>query len=211
MKPIQDLKAEHEGILLMLDILERMSERIVAGKSVPTDHLKQVLDFLQVFVDKCHHGKEEKLLFAAMEEAGVPKEGGPSLRLGSPLHAAVSGNASSPRPIFSEGGPLAVMLSEHDRGRQFIKEMKNLLHSSEKGEPGSLEVLTTPALQYVNLLRSHIWKENNVLFPMAEKAVTADKLNLIGEQFDRFEKEEIGQGTHETFHEMIDKLSKIYL
>ncbi len=30
---------------------------------------------------------------------------GPSLRCGSPLHAGVSGNASSPRPIFSEGGP----------------------------------------------------------------------------------------------------------
>jgi hemerythrin-like domain-containing protein len=72
-------------------------------------------------------------------------------------------------------------------------------------------VLTTPALQYVNLLRSHIWKENNVLFPMAEKMVPADKLKLIGEQFDRFEKEEIGQGTHEAFHEMIDKFSKIYL
>jgi hypothetical protein len=32
-------------------------------------------------------------------------EGGPSLRCGSPLHAGVSGNASSPRPIFSKGGP----------------------------------------------------------------------------------------------------------
>ena len=79
----------------MLDILERMSEKIVAGESVPTDHLEQVLDFLEVFADKCHHGKEkEKLLFAAMEEAGVPKE----------------------------GGPLAAMFSEHDRGRQFIKK-----------------------------------------------------------------------------------------
>jgi len=183
MKAIEDLKAEHEGILLMLDVLDRMSERIAAGKNVPTDHLKQVLDFLQVFADKCHHGKEERLLFAAMEEAGVPKE----------------------------GGPLAVMLSEHARGRQFIAEMKNLLNSCDKGESGFVLVLTTPALQYVNLLRSHIWKENNVLFPMAEKMVPADKLKLIGEQFERFEKEEIGQGTHEAFHEMIDKFSKIYL
>ncbi len=183
MKPIEDLKAEHEGILLVLDILERMSERIAAGKSVPTDHLKRVLDFFQVFADKCHHGKEERLLFSAMEEAVVPKE----------------------------GGPLAVMLSEHGRGRQFIGEMNSLVNSFEKGESGALLVLTTPALQYVNLLRSHIWKENNVLFPMAEKAVPADKLKLIGEQFDRFEKEETGQGTHEAFHEMIDKLSKTYL
>jgi len=183
MKPIEDLKAEHEGILLMLDVLERMSERIAAGKSVPIDHLKQVLDFLQVFADRCHHGKEERILFFAMEEAGVPKE----------------------------DGPLAVMLSEHGRGRLFMGEMKNLMISYEKGESGALLVFTTPALQYVDLLRSHIWKENNVLFPMAEKALPADKLQMIGEQFDRFEKEEIGQGTHEAFHEMIDKLSKIYL
>ena len=183
MKPIEDLKSEHEGILLMLDVLEKMSEQIVVGKSVPTDHLKQVIDFFQVFADNYHHGKEERLLFGAMEEAGVPKE----------------------------GGPLAVMLSEHGRGRQFIGEMKNLLSSYEKGESGALVVLTTPALQYVNLLRSHIWKENNVLFPMAEKEIPAAKLELIGEQFDRFEKEEIGQGTHEAFHEMIDKFSKIYL
>ena len=183
MKPVEDLKAEHEGIILMLDVLERMSERIVAGKTVPTDHLKQILDFLQVFADKCHHGKEERLLFPAMEAAGVPKE----------------------------GGPLAVMLSEHGRGRVFIGEMNNLVSSYEKGESGALLVLTTPALQYVDLLRSHIWKENNILFPMAEKAVPADKLKLIEKQFDRFENEEIGQGTHEAFHEMIDKLSKIYL
>lgn len=182
MKPIEDLKAEHEGILLMLDILEKISERTTAGKRVPMDHLKQVLDFLQVFADKCHHGKEERILFAAMEEAGVPKD----------------------------GGPLGVMLSEHSKGRQLIEEMKNLLYSSEKGE-ASPEAFTTPALQYVNLLRGHIWKENNVLFPMAEKAVPGDELNLIGEEFDRFEREEIGPGTHEAFHVMIDKLSKIYL
>jgi hemerythrin-like domain-containing protein len=138
---------------------------------------------LQVFADRCHHGKEERLLFLAMEAAGVPKE----------------------------NGPLAVMLSEHGRGRLFIAEMKNLVISYEKGESGALLVFTTPALQYVDLLRSHIWKENNVLFPMAEKAVPADRLELIGEQFDRFEKEQIGQGTHEAFHEMINTLSKIYL
>ena len=88
--------------------------------------------------------------------------------------------------------------------------MRNLLNSYGKGELGALVVLTTPALQYVNLLRSHIWKENNVLFPLAEKEIPAAKLELMGEQFDRFEEEEIGQGTHEAFHEMIDKFSKIY-
>ncbi len=53
-----------------------------------------------------------------------------------------------------------MMLSEQGRGRRFTEEMKNLLESHEKGEPGSLMVLTTPALQYVKLPRSYIWKEN---------------------------------------------------
>jgi len=33
--------------------------------------------FLEVFVDKCHHGEEEKVLFPAMEEAGIPRQGVP--------------------------------------------------------------------------------------------------------------------------------------
>ncbi len=183
MKPIEDLKAEHEGILLMLNVLEKMCERIKSGDKVPTEHLKQVLEFLQVFADKCHHGKEEGILFPAMQTAGVPKE----------------------------GGPLGVMLSEHGSGRNFIGEMKSLLQSHEKGDAGSLTAFTNPALQYINLLRNHIWKENNVLFPMAEKAVSQDKLESIGQEFDKFEDEVIGQGTHEAFHKMMDKLSKDYL
>jgi hemerythrin-like domain-containing protein len=183
MKPIENLKSEHERIVLVIDILERMSEQIASGENDRTDHLKQVIKFLQVFADKCHHGKEENYLFTAMLEAGVPEK----------------------------GGPLGVMFSEHSRGRGFIEEMNNLLDSYEKGGSGSLMVLTTPALQYVDLLRSHIWKEDNVLYPMAEKVVPADKLGLLQEQFDRFEEEEIGQGTRQAFNQMIEQLSKIYL
>ncbi len=183
MKPTEELRAEHEGILTILDVLERMSEKIVAGESVPVDHLKQVLEFLQVFADRCHHGKEEGILFPALEEVGVPKT----------------------------GGPIGVMLSEHDRGRQFIGEILRLLKSYESGEAGSLMVLTNPILQYISMLRSHIWKENEVLFPMAEKNIPEQKLDKIGEEFDRFEEEKIGTGRHEQFHAMIEKLAGIYL
>jgi hemerythrin-like domain-containing protein len=35
------------------------------------------MEFLTVFVDKCHHGKEEEFLFPALEAAGIAREGGP--------------------------------------------------------------------------------------------------------------------------------------
>jgi hemerythrin-like domain-containing protein len=183
MKPIEDLKAEHKGIVLILSVLEKISERIAAGESVPIDHLKQVLSFLQIFTNKCHHGKEEGLLFAAMEEAGVPKD----------------------------GGPLGGMLSDHVKCRQSIGEMKELLNSCEKGGPDSQAALATAALQFVHMGKNHIWKENIVLFPMAEKSVPADKLKSLGEQFERFKKEETDQGTYEAFHAMIEELARIYL
>jgi len=183
MKPIENLKAEHEEILLMLDVLERMSEKITSCESFETDHLKQVLNFFEVFADKCHNGKEENYLFAALNEAGVPES----------------------------GDLVAAMLSEHSRGHGFIEEMKGLLKSYEKGETGFVMVFTTPALQYINLLRSHIWKEDVVLFAMAEKALPADKLGLLAQQFEGFENEEIGRETRKTFHETMEKLSKIYL
>jgi hemerythrin-like domain-containing protein len=95
MTATDDLRAEHEGILRMLAILNAVSERIHAGKSVPVAQLEGILDFLKVFADKCHHGKEEDILFPALEAAGMPRE----------------------------GGPIGVMLHEHTLGRGHIRDM----------------------------------------------------------------------------------------
>lgn len=182
MRPTEELMAEHEGILQILAVIEKISEKLTGGESVPIDHIKQIIEFIQVFVDKCHHGKEEDILFPAMEAAGVPRQ----------------------------DGPIGVMLAEHDLGRGFAREMNRLVQAHEGGGPGSLMVLTTPALQYTNLLRSHIWKENNVLFPMADEKLSSEKQAQISKEFDQLEKDKIGPGRHEAFHAMIDTLSGIY-
>ncbi|MFZ2445222.1 MAG: hemerythrin domain-containing protein [Syntrophobacteraceae bacterium] len=183
MRPTEELKAEHAGILKVLDVVESISDKIVSEDGVPVEHLKQIIEFFQIFVDRCHHGKEEDILFPAMEAVGIPRE----------------------------GGPIGVMLSEHERGRRFAAEMTRLVESYEGGETGSLQVLTTPALQYSDLLRSHIWKENNVLFPMADEKLSDKEQGRLSREFDRLEEERIGPGKHEAFHRMIDTLSGIYL
>ena len=42
------------------------------------DSWRKALDFFSHFADQCHHFKEEQVLFPAMEEHGIPREGGPS-------------------------------------------------------------------------------------------------------------------------------------
>ncbi len=93
--PSQELVNEHEAILLGLNILEQMTNMIQEAKLVEINDIEEMLGFLRVFADKCHHGKEEDLLFPAMEEVGIP----------------------------NERGPIGQMLIEHNEGRKYIGEM----------------------------------------------------------------------------------------
>ena len=75
MQPTEDLMTEHRAIERMLAILEAISGRLEEGEATDARHLEQIIEFLQVFGDRCHHAKEEDLLLPAMEDAGVPREG----------------------------------------------------------------------------------------------------------------------------------------
>ncbi len=70
----EDIINEHEEILLGLKIMETISGLIKTGKEALLKELEEISQCLKLFVDKCHHGKEEELLFTAMERAGIPKE-----------------------------------------------------------------------------------------------------------------------------------------
>lgn len=70
MKPTIDLIKEHGQIRLMLRILEKITIKLEAGEIIPADRLENINEFLQVFGDKCHHGKEEKYLFPAIKAVG---------------------------------------------------------------------------------------------------------------------------------------------
>jgi hemerythrin-like domain-containing protein len=172
---------EHEGIQVMLGILQSVTKKIVAGDSVPKEELEGIMEFLTIFVDKCHHGKEEDFLFPALEAAGIARD----------------------------GGPIGVMLQEHKRGRRHIADMKTAFGDF------TFSGIKTAALQnaveeYVSLLNQHIFKENNVLFPMAEKVLNDIDDNMLYKNFEKLEVERIGVGKHEEFHAMMDKLSAKY-
>jgi hemerythrin-like domain-containing protein len=95
-KAIADLMNEHEAILSAIQILERMIAAMEKATSVDTKDIHDFIGFLKEFADKCHHGKEEGLLFPAMVGAGVP----------------------------DRDGPIGVMLADHAQGRKLIRDME---------------------------------------------------------------------------------------
>jgi hemerythrin-like domain-containing protein len=184
MKAIQDLRMEHDAVRLTLKVLERIVQK-VEQTGTPDDprHVEQLLEFFTVFVDRCHHGKEEELLFPALEQAGVARE----------------------------RGPIGVMLREHEIGREYVKKMKDAFSRIQAGIPQAAMDFARSARDYISLLNQHIVNENNVLFPMAERLLSEAAMHELSKGFDLIEEQKIGVGKHEEFHKMIDQLESVYL
>jgi hemerythrin-like domain-containing protein len=76
-KATQDLREEHETILYLLKILEKMMESNEEEDSVRFNQYNNLIYFLRIFAEDCHHGKEEKHLFPELINNGFQKEDGP--------------------------------------------------------------------------------------------------------------------------------------
>ena len=174
MKPTEELMHEHEIILHMLSGAERLAQSIGTSRSVDTAKVKDVIDFSRHFTDGCHHSKEEKHLFVRLEEKGMPKE----------------------------QGPIAVMLSEHRMGRELIRQIETALQEYQSGKKEASESIGQSILRYVELLRAHIAKENNILFPMGDRLLTSEDQQFLEKSFKIVEEQEIGAGVHEKYHRM---------
>jgi len=184
MEPIKDLKMEHDAVRLTLKILDKICQKIEkAGEIIDLLTLNQLLEFFKVFVDKCHHGKEEELLFPALENVGVS----------------------------NKGGPIEVLLHEHQLGREYVQAMISAIAQYTNGDRMGGDEFVKAARQYINLLDQHIDKENNVLFPLAEKHLPEQEQARLSRGFDLIETEKIGAGKHDEFHKMLKNLEPVYL
>ena len=172
------LKKEHQAILKMVEASETVAERLRQGENVPPDILKTFQEFFQIFTDQCHHGKEEDIFYPLLEERGMPKS----------------------------GGPLGVMFDEHEQGRALVREMRQAAEAYAAGVEAGGARWAHAADQYAALLRSHIYKEDMVLFPMAERLLSGSELEHVAEDFEKLEVEKMGAGTHERLHAKMGKL-----
>lgn len=162
--PTAHLREEHDVILRVLTLLEQLGQELEAGKEVDHFTMAWLEDFLSTFVDRCHHGKEERYLFPMLERYGIPRE----------------------------GGPLGVMLHEHDQGRALLRAM------GLKSE-GKKEETVNAIRDYVALLRAHIDKENNVLFRLAEQVLPDRVQKELIQSFELSEETDVGLGVHQRF------------
>jgi hemerythrin-like domain-containing protein len=183
MKATEQLVQEHQGIMLMLNIMSKVADKIDETGEINTEHVDSIIEFLKGFADKCHHGKEEDILFPVLVSKGIP----------------------------NENGPIGVMLYEHKVGRGFIKEMSEAFAQFKNGDKQALPKIANKMRSYINLLTGHIHKENNVLFPMGDRVLSDELQKELYDKFEKLEEEKIGIGKHEEYHALLKHLKEIYL
>ena len=178
MDAIETLMTEHRLIEQVLDALVGFADGIRRRGTTEKEELARFVQFLRDFADGCHHGKEEGVLFAAMVDHGFPRE----------------------------GGPIAVMLHEHDQGRGLVKILRERAEQPTPWNDGDRQEIAAVADGFAQLLHAHIHKEDAILYPMAEQHLAPEVIARIGDDCERFEVERPGAGEHDRLHRLAEEL-----
>jgi len=182
MKAIQILVKEHDSILKMIGITQTILNTKDKSK-INIEHVENIIDFIQNFADKYHHLKEEDVLFVEMVNHGMSRD----------------------------GGPIAVMLSDHDAGRNYVKQAVEAIEKFKACDYLAFELIQENLLNYCELLTGHIYKENNILYPMAERVVPAAILSDMSVGFEKTNKTTKDNEYFDKYLKLVDELSAIYM
>ena len=180
MKAIEVLMQEHRVIERVLTALETGAGRLERGQAVRPGFFLEAADFVAGFADGCHHRKEEGVLFEAMVANGLP----------------------------AREGPIAVMLMEHEQGRTLTRGMRDAAQRLERGDDQARPAVVANARRYVALLRDHIAKEDEMLFPMAVELLPREQHDQLLEGFARVEHADAGEGAHARFLALAERLEQ---
>ncbi len=176
MKSINRLKEEHRIIERGMDLLRYFCAQLSHQQCVASNDLSMLLDFFRDFADKWHHGKEEEVFFPFL----IKKDN------------------------HLEQGPVAMMLHEHEQGRNYLAQMRQAMQQAK------WEVFLEAASEYLTLLSAHIQKEEQVLFQIATIYLDNDSDEQLWQQYHHLE-EAMGEAFYSHYAAVITALEERYL
>ena len=102
------------------------------------------------------------------------------------------------------------MLVEHDLIRAHVRALDEALklYAQEPKTEYKLQILTE-AMAYANRLQQHVEKENNVVYPLADRGLSDDIKNKIDTTVHEMEAEE-GPDFAKGYMDLLDRLEKKY-
>ncbi len=134
---IGTLMIEHRLIERMVKILDRELDKAGKDGLINPADLDSFVDFMRVYADKCHHGKEEGILFAELDRKDVSRE-----------HRKITGE----------------LVSDHIFGRSLVNKLVALNAEYKSGDKGKLKEITGVFSGLAEFYSAHIRKEDKSYF-----------------------------------------------
>jgi hemerythrin-like domain-containing protein len=178
--PIGMLEDEHRFIAKVVSAATVLADRLEVGQPVETETLASIVEFMRTYADKCHHGKEEDLLFPMLAQRGVPMR----------------------------GCPVEVLLREHGLGRALVKGLAEATEALQAGDPSAKENVIKNLRGIAELYPHHIWKEDYLLFPMSNKVLSVEDQQNLAQEFEKVE-ESVGRDVHQRLQQLSEELAQL--
>jgi len=181
MQPIGPLMWEHRLIEKMLASMMKHVDKIEKSKKVNPVIIDVAVDFVRMYADRTHHGKEEEILFRDLAKKNLPAE---------------------LKKTMQE------LLDEHVWGR---KTTGMLVAAKDKylqqGDEGTLTEIIRLARELGNFYPKHIEKEDKHFFYLCQEYLSNDEQEKMLAEFWEFDRKMI----HEKYNKVSDEYSKIIL
>ena len=151
---------EHRLIEQVISMIEKESEVISATGKVNIPLLTNMVDFMRTYADKCHHGKEEGILFDVLEKKDMDVE-----------HRAM----------------MDKLIDDHRRSRELTSNLNDLLTLFIRGERAAVENVVENLQTLASIYPDHIRREDKLFFPIAMKYLSTEEREDMLRQFKEFD------------------------
>lgn len=175
------IKDEHQAIAAVLYSLRYLVRQACEGRiELEYRLVHAMLDYIVEFPERLHHPKENRYLFKALRAR---------------------------RPDAT--GILDDLEAEHVRGQALIEELKNALVCSELARADGLKEFSQAVENYAEFHWQHMRKEEDMVMPLAEKSLTAEDWQAIGEAFQENDNPLFGIKPREQFEELFRRILRL--
>ena len=144
-----NLREDHRNMAIMLDLLERETERIRDGEKPDFELIHDIMRYMTTYSDAVHHPKEDILYGAIREE----------------------------RPDLAAG--LEQVEPEHEELGNLGATLRNDVEAIASGAAVTRDTLISDATDYIRRLREHMDWEEGDLFKRADSLIDAEKAMFV--------------------------------
>lgn len=158
MMPIAPLMIEHRLIERMIAVINKETEKYKLEGRINPEFIDLAVDFIRTYADRCHHGKEEDILFKDLDK--------------KPLSV-------DQRRILKE------LIEEHKQGRKTVAKIVEAKAKYENGDAGALTTILNCMSFMSDFYPRHIEKEDRHFFlPCMEHFSLEERDSMLHEEWE---------------------------